>query len=32
LLQAGSDSRSVQELLVYAEVTTTMIKTNVLGF
>jgi hypothetical protein len=30
LLQAGSDSRSVQELLVYAEVATTMIKTHVL--
>ena len=30
MLQAGSDSRSVQELLVYAEVATTMIKTHVL--
>jgi len=30
LLQAGSDNRSVQELLVYAEVATTMIKTHVL--
>lgn len=29
-MQAGTDSRSVQELLTYAEVATTMIKTHVL--
>ena len=29
-MQAGTDSRSVQELLIYAEVATTMIKTHVL--